>query len=176
MTTRQLILADCAALVLLGITVYFTRASFLRVVGALIAGVSVTLLIAGADALARDLGWWYYPGGNTPYGPLLMYVAAALWYGAGVALIGWRLTRRFGRRGLVALVGVMGIVGPMRDYAGAALTGAIVFTPGIATVLGDAACWAGGTAVAQGVMRLVAGPARGDRLRGLRRGENSLRA
>ena len=165
MTTRMLILADCAALVLLGLTAYLTRATLRRLVGALIAGVTVTLLIAGADALVRKVGWWYYPSLNTPYGLLLMCLAAALWYGAGVALIGWRLTRRFGWRGLAMFVGVMGVVGPLRDYAGAALTGAIVFGPGIVPVLGDAVCWAGGIAIAQAVMRLVAGPARKDRLR-----------
>jgi hypothetical protein len=171
----MLIVADCAALVLLGVTVYLTLATFRRLVGALVAGVTVTLLIAGADALARKVGWWYYPSLNTLYGLLLMYLAAALWYGAGVALIGWRLTRRFGWRGLAAFVAVMGIVGPLRDYSGAALTGGIVFAPGIVPVLGDAVCWAGGMAVAQAVMRLVAGPARKDKLRQTARMNNAVR-
>lgn len=164
-TTRQLLLGNGAALVLLGVTVYLTRATFRRFLGALIGGVTVTLVMVGADALARNLGWWYYPAGMTSYELALMYVAAALWYGAGVALIGWRLTRRFGWRGLVSFIGVMGIVGPLRDYAGAALTHAIVFAPGIVPALGDAACWAGGIALVQAIMRLVSGPARADRLR-----------
>ena len=36
LTTRLLIVADCVSLVLLGITVYLTRATLRRVVGALI--------------------------------------------------------------------------------------------------------------------------------------------
>jgi hypothetical protein len=120
--------------------------------------------MAGVDALARDLGWWRYPGVQTPYGRVLMYVAAGLWYGAGVALIGWRLRRRFGWRGLAAFLGVIGVLGPLRDYAGAALTGVIVFAPGIVPILADAACWVAGTALIQGLMNLIAGPARGDRL------------
>lgn len=165
MTTRLIIVADCVALVLLGITVYLTRATLRRFLGALIGGVAVTLLMVGVDALARERGWWYYPDVSTPYGLPLMYAAAALWYGAGVALIGWWLTRRFGWRGLVGLVGAAAILGPVRDYAGAALTGAIVFGPGTTPALLDAACWGCGIALVQGIMRLVAGPARSDRLR-----------
>jgi hypothetical protein len=169
MTTRLLILADCVALVLLGITVYLTRATLRRVVGALIGGFTVTALMAGVDALARERGWWSYPNVSTPYGLTLLYVAAALWYGAGVALIGWRLTRRFGWRGLVGLVGAATVLGPVRDYAFAALTGVIVFAPGTPPALLDAACWGCGIALVQGVMRLVAGPARSDRLRQARK-------
>src|SRR6266542_4437899 len=165
MTTRVLIIADCVALALLGTTVYLTRATLRRVVGALIGGFTVTALMAGVDALARERGWWSYPNVSTPYGLPLMYVAAALWYGAGVALIGWRLTRRFGWHGLIGLVGVAAILGPVRDYAYAAVTGVIIFGPGIQPALLDAACWASGIAAAQGIMRLVAGPAGSDRLR-----------
>jgi hypothetical protein len=165
MTTRLLILADGVALILLGITVYLTRATLRRFVGALIGGFTVTALIAGVDALARERGWWSYPNVSTPYGLLLLYLAAALWYGAGVALIGWRLTRRFAWRGLVGLVGAATILGPVRDYAYAALTGVIVFAPGAGPALLDAACWGCGIALVQGVMRPVAGPARSDRLR-----------
>jgi hypothetical protein len=131
----------------------------------LIGGVTVTALMAGVDALARERGWWDYSSLDTPYGLPLMYAAAALWYGAGVALIGWRLIRRFGWRGFAGLVGVAAVLGPARDYVWAALTGVIVFAPGIAPALLDAACWGFGIALVQGVMRLVAGPAGSDRLR-----------
>ena len=57
------------------------------------------------------------------------------------------------------------VVGTLRDYlvAGQAL-GLIVLAPGPLTVLVVAACWAGMTALAQAVMRVVAGPAAADRL------------
>ena len=57
------------------------------------------------------------------------------------------------------------VIGTLRDYlvAGQAL-GFIVIAPGLLTVLVDAACWAGTTALAQAVMRVVAGPARDDKL------------
>ena len=57
------------------------------------------------------------------------------------------------------------VIGPLRDYQTAAkFPQLIVFAPGIVTAFVDGVCWAGLTALAQGVMRLVAGPAREDRL------------
>jgi hypothetical protein len=164
MTTQQLLWANCAALALLAITIYISRATFRRVVSALAGGIAAALLNVGQDALAHSTGWWHYPSVKTPYGPMLMYSVVVLWYGAGVALIGWRVTRRFGGRGLMAFIGVMGIYGPARDYAAGAWSGAIVFAPGVVPVIADAACWASGMALAQGVMRLVGGPAKNDRL------------
>ena len=56
-------------------------------------------------------------------------------------------------------------VGTPRDYAVAALLPEFfVIGPGVGPALADAACWAGTLALAQAVMRLVAGPARGDSL------------
>ena len=40
----------------------------------------------------------------------------------------------------------------------------IALAPGLTTILVDVVCWAGLTALAQGVMRLVAGRAAADRL------------
>ncbi len=166
MTTQQLILIDCFCLVLLGLAAYFTRATPRRLLGALVGGVAATVLGVGLDVAGHSLGWWHYTFVTTPYGPPLMYVAVGLWYGAGVALIGWRVTRRFGGRGQAAFIGFMTVYGPIRDYVGVAATGGAiqVITPGIAPAVGDAALWATIIAVAQGVMRLVAGPAASDRL------------
>jgi hypothetical protein len=82
---------------------------------------------------------------------------------AVLALIGWRVTRRFGWRGQVVFLIVVTVIGPLRDYfvAGQAL-GVIVLVPGPLTVLVDAACRLATTALAQAVMRVVAGPARAD--------------
>lgn len=164
MTTQQLVLADCFALLLLCITAYLTRATRRRLVGALVAGIVVALLVVTADVYAHSRGWWIYPAATTSYGPPLMYVAVFLWYGAGVALVGWRLTRRFGWRGQVAFIAFMAVYGPVRDYLGAAFTHAIVFAPGLLPVIGDGLCWAGGMALAQAVMSLIAGLPKSDPL------------
>jgi hypothetical protein len=91
--------------------------------------------------------------------PVLAFLFAAL------ALIGWRVTRRFGWRGQAALLFAVASLGTLRDCLVATwLPDFIVFAPGIGIVLVDAACWSGLLAVAQVVMRLVAGPVREDPL------------
>jgi hypothetical protein len=166
MTTQQLILiaASCVYLVVMVVTAYFTRATRRRVTGALFGGVAVGLVGVGVESLAHAMGWWRYPSVETPYGPPLMYPVAVLLF-AALALIGWRVTRRFGWRGQAAFLCAVTIVGTVRDYRVAAwLPEFIVFAPGIGTALVDATCWAGLLAFAQAVMRLVAGPVRGDPL------------
>jgi hypothetical protein len=159
MTTQHILVLHGVALVLLGGAVYFTRATWRRVAGAMAAGVTVGLFCFAVDILGNDSGWWRYTTVDTPYGPLWMYTLGGLWYGAGVALIGWRVTRRFGSRGLVAFIAFMAVYGPLRDYAGSAASGLFAMEPGIVPLLADAACWAAGMALAQAAMRLVAGPA-----------------
>ena len=149
---------------LLLLVVLLTRPTWRRGVGATLAGLTVAGLDLLVDMVAHAQGWWSYPAMSTSYGPLLFYVATGLWYGSGVALIGWRLLRRFGQGGLLGLLGGMAVYGPVRDLLGAAATGVIAFGPGPVPLLADASSWAGLTAVAQGVMWVVAGPASADPL------------
>src|SRR5260370_457591 len=60
----------------------------------------------------------------------------------------------FGRRGLVIFLAIFVVYG----------NNIIVFGAGVAPVIGDALCWATMAILAQGVMRLIAGPAKADRL------------
>jgi hypothetical protein len=165
MTTQQLLLrATCVYLTLLVATVYFTRATVRRALGALAGGAAVAVVGVGVEVLCQTLGFWHYRSTDAPYGPLLMYPLAVVLF-AVLALIGWRVTRRFGWRGQAVFLGAVTVVGTLRDYlvAGQAL-GIIVLAPGIVTALVDAVCWIGTVALAEAVMRLVAGPARGDSL------------
>ena len=166
MRKQQLILiaASCVYLAVLIVTVYFTRATRGRITGALIGGVAVGVVGVGVEALAHAMGWWHYPSVETPYGPPLMYPVVVLLF-AALALIGWRITRRFGWRGQAAFLIAVAILGTLRDYRVAAwLPEFIVFAPGIRIALIDAACWGGLLAFAQAVMRLVAGPVKNDPL------------
>ena len=89
--------------------------------------------------------------------PLLVVIFAFL------ALFGWIVTRRFGWRGLTVFLAVLAIVGALRDYFIAGkLLGLIVFAPGVFLAIIDGFLWAGLTALAILVMRLVSGPARID--------------
>jgi hypothetical protein len=165
MSLQQLLLvATGVYLVFLCAAVYFTRATARRILGALAGGVAVAVVGFGVELVCQAAGLWHYPSDDTGRGPLLMYPLLALVW-AVLALIGWRVVRRFGWRGEVVFLTVVALQGTLRDYfeAGQAL-GMIALAPGLTTVLVDIVCWAGLTALAQGVMRLVAGPAAADRL------------
>lgn len=161
---RLLALAGCVYLVVFALTIYFTRATARRVLGAAAAGMAVAVVGFGVELLCQALGFWHYPSDDTGRGPLLMYPILVLMF-AVLALIGWRVVRRFGWRGEVAFLALVTVLGALRDYfeAGQALA-MIALAPGITTVLVDMGCWAGLTALAQGVMRLLAGQAAADRL------------
>jgi hypothetical protein len=164
-TGSQLVGIDGICLVLVAVVIYFTRAAPKRVFGAVVAGSVATAIGIGFDVVGDAMGWWHYTMVRTPYGPPLMYVALGLWYGVGVTLIGWRVIRRFRRRGLIAFIGFMAVYGPLRDYAASPLTkGTVqVISPDIMPLV-DMALWASLKTVAQGIMWLVAGSPDADRL------------
>jgi hypothetical protein len=161
---QLMLLASAVYVVLLGTTIYFTRATTRRVLGALAGGGMAAVAGFGVEVICQALGLWRYPADDTGYGPPLMYPVIVLMF-AVLPLIGWRVVRRFGWRGELMFLAVIAVVGTFRDYMVAQeATGIIALTPGIATVLVDLAAWSGLTALAQGVMRLVAGPAGADSL------------
>jgi multidrug transporter EmrE-like cation transporter len=164
MSPQQLLLVGAGVyLVYLCAAVYFTRATARRVLGALVGGVAVAAVGYGVELACQALGLWYYPSDDTGRGPLLMYPSLAfLW--ATLALIGWRVVRRFGWRGEVVFLAAVALLGTLRDYFVGQALGGIVLAPGVTTVLVEIVCWAGQTALTQALMWLVAGPAAADRL------------
>ena len=165
MTPRQIIIVICAYLVALVAVVYFTRATSRRVVGALVGGAAVGCFGMGAIVLGNALGLWRVPIFWTPYFLTLFYLALAISV-TPIYLVTWRVARRFGWRGLAVCLCVVAVIGPPRDYLYAAKFPAwMVFAPGIAPILADAATYVGIVALGHAVMRLIAGPSREDRLR-----------
>src|SRR5262245_28342309 len=82
-----------------------------------------------------------------------------------IFLVTWRIARRFGWRGPAVIFAAAAVIGPPREFAvEARFLEWITYTPGVATVLAIAAVYVGGFAAGHGVMRLLAGPARGSRL------------
>ena len=161
--TQILILASCVYLSMLVAAIYFTRATTRRVVGALTGGVAVALVGPGVEAFGHARGWWRYTADDTPIGPVAMYPLIVVVF-AFLALIGWIVSRRFGGRGLTVFLGALAVVGTLRDYFIAGkLMGLIVFAPGALLPIIDGFLWAGLTALAIAVMRLVSGPAGIDR-------------
>ena len=162
--TTIIILASFVYGSLLIAAVYFTRATKRRVLGAVAGGGAVALVGAGVEAFAHARGWWRYTSDDTPFGPLAIYPLLVVAF-AFLALIGWRVMRRFGWRGLAVFLGVLAVVGTLRDYLiSGRIMGLVVFAPGFVLVFIDAFLWAGLTALAIAVMRAVSGPARDDRL------------
>jgi len=164
MTTNQLIAIDSIALLLAGVVVYFTRAVPRRVLGAALGGLVAIGIGTSLDVLGDAMDWWHYTMGTTGHGPVLMYVAIWLWWGVGAQLIGWRLNRRFGRRGLFGFIGFLAVYGTLRDYVGVTLTnGAVqVIGSGIRPLVADVVLWGTFNAVAQGIMWLTAGSPESD--------------
>ena len=77
----------------------------------------------------------------------------------------WRVAGRFGGRGLVVCLIVAGVIGPPRDYLYTSIYPKwMVFAHGVAPILADAATYVAIVALGHAVMRLVSGPARGERL------------
>jgi hypothetical protein len=140
-----------------------TRARARRIAGALagaaVGGVAALCMIA----LGEEVGWWHMAIIWEPYFVTLLWIDFILC--AFIFLITWRIARRYGWRGLAAVAVVAAVLGPLRDYRyiehfpewGA-------YSPGIAPALAISATYILLGVLGHTVMRLVAGPAKKDRL------------
>ncbi len=165
MTTPQLVLVTCAYLIELVAVGYFTRATSRRILGAVVGGAAVGVFGLGAIILGNALELWRVPIFWTPpYFLPLFYLGLAISV-TPIYLVTWRLARRFGWRGLAVFICIVAIIGPPRDYLFAATFPAwMVFAPGVAPILADAAAYVGIVAIGHAVMRLIAGPSCEDKL------------
>jgi hypothetical protein len=167
---KVLALGVAATTVMFVAVAFFSRATPRRIVGALLGAVPVIPWVVLCDAIARRFGWWHYPSVTTDIAPLAWYVAAALWYGAALGLVGWRVIRRFGRLGLTAFLSALAVLGVARDYLYSVTTGLIVFGSGAIPLVADFLAYALAAAAVQIAMYWIAGLPRSDRLaRGRRR-------
>ena len=164
MTTLQMLVMIGLYAAALVAVIYFTRAPARRVTGALAGGAAVGLMALGSIKLCETLGWWKIPLASTPYFVFILYVGLAISC-APIYIVTWRVARRFGWRGLALFVVIVAVVGPPRDYLYVATFPKwMVFSPGLAPILADSVTYIGIVLVGHVVMRLVAGPAREDRL------------
>ena len=163
MTTEQLHLFNGLALVLLVVVGILTRATARRIAGALAGGAAAGVAVLGIIAFGEGVGWWHMAITWEPYFLALLWINFAL--SAFPFLITWRIARRFGLRGLAVAVIAAAVIGPPRDYWymerfpewGA-------YGPGVAPVLAISATYVLLLVAGHGVMRLVAGSARGSPL------------
>jgi hypothetical protein len=163
MTTQQIHLFNALYLVILVAVAILTRATARRIAGALAGGAAAGLPALGIIALGERLGWWHMAIAWEPYFLALLWIDFAL--AAFVFLITWRIARRFGGRGLAAVLVVAAVLGPVRDYRymrqfpewGA-------YAPGPAPIVAVSATYVLLGTLGHAVMRWIAGPARDDRL------------
>jgi hypothetical protein len=136
MTTQMLHLYNAFCLGVLLVVVLLTRATVRRALGALVAGLVFGVVCLCLDALGEAAGLWHFAIDWEPYFLSLALINFALPC-AVIYLVTWRINRRFGWRGVGAVV---------------------AYAPGIAPVLAVAGTYIVMVFVGQAVMRLVAGP------------------
>jgi hypothetical protein len=163
MTIQQLYLFSGIYLVVLVVVAILTRATLRRIAGAMAGGAATGVVALGIIPLGERVGWWHRAITWEPYFLTLMLIGFALC--AFAFLLTWRISRRFGGRGLAVVLIVAAIIGPPRDYWYLRLFPEWGSDgPGIAPVLALSATYVVLVLVGHGVMRLVAGPAGEDRL------------
>jgi hypothetical protein len=160
MTTQQLFWFGCLYLAVLVIAALLTRATARRIVGALAGGLIVGVVHLIIIALGEEVGWWQIAIKWEPYFLTLLVIGFSLC--GFIYLITWRIARRFGWRGLAVAALFAAVIGPPRNYWymetfpewGS-------YSPGLAPALAISATYILMVLLGHGVMRLVAGPARG---------------
>jgi hypothetical protein len=159
-----LIVGVAITAMMFAVVAFFSRASLRRVVSVLIAAIPVMPMVMFYDKIAAQFGLWHYPAVTGASAPLAWYVAAALWYGAALGLIGWRVIRHWEMPGLFAFVVLFALFGVARDYAYHLTTQLIVFGPGPLPLLADLFAYSSAAVVVQLLMRWIVGPAKSDAL------------
>lgn len=163
MTTQQLHLFNALYLVLFVVVAFMTRATGRRIAGAVAGAAAAGLIGLGILYLGEQVGWWHMAIAWEPYFLAILWLDFAL--GGFVFLFTWRIARRFGLSGLMVVLVLAAVLGPVRDYQymksfpewGS-------FGPGIAPVLAVSAIYILFGVVGHAVMRLIAGPAEEDQL------------
>jgi hypothetical protein len=161
--TNLSIVATCVyACVLVG-AVRVLRPGARRTVGALAGGVAAALVGVVIEAVAHQQGFWHYTENDTPVGPAFIHPFNVIIF-ALIALIAWRIGRRFGVRGQAIYVGAEAIINPPGDYIVAVQWfGMIKIGPGVSLALMalmDIAAWGILSTVSLAVMQRVAGPSK----------------
>ena len=159
---QTLLIGAVVGPVLFAASVFITGARRRHIGAAALAAVAYGLATYCWDRLAAVAGWWYYPFDPTATGPVLaLDLLAGVVAGGAFGLVGARLTASYGRLGLAAFLLAWTAWGVLHDLAGSALfagSNLMTFTNGPVPPLADAVNYATCGALAQLVIRLVAGP------------------
>jgi hypothetical protein len=161
MTTLQLHVFNGLYFAFLVVVAFLTRATALRIAGALAGGAAFGAVGLGIIAVGEQVGWWHMAITWEPYFLTLLFLGFVISC-APVYLLTWRMARRFGWRGLAVFTVFAAVIGPPRDqWYMAKFPEWGFYGPGIAPFLAIAATYAVMVALGHSVTCLVAGPARG---------------
>ena len=162
----ELVLATYIGLTLLVGAAYVSRASVLRVASSVVGGALFSVFVT---VLPIWMGWRRFVALEHATQAMLLLFASGVLVGAAIALIGWRIARRFGWRGLAVVVTVVSIGFPLRERLYLSAAHLMVVVPGFRPWIANTLSYACGLLLSHAVMRLIAGPARDDRLARSRR-------
>ena len=87
------------------------------------------------DTIGARLGGWDYPALESRTAPFAWYLAGALWYGAALGIVRWRVVCRLSRRGLTAFLAALALIGVRRDYLYSVTTEQIQSVQGLCCLL-----------------------------------------
>jgi len=164
MTPQQVILFTVLYGIAMVIAIYFTRATTRRIVGSLVGAAVAGLVAMGIIASCEALKWWHIPYAPTLFFAILFYFGLSVTL-TPIYLITWRVARRWGWRGLAVFVGIVGVIGPPRDYMYAmTFPKWMVFAPGAAPIIADGVAYIAIVVIGHVAMRVVAGPSGKDSL------------
>ncbi len=155
-----LIIGAIGAPLLFLLSAWLTRPSQREVSAALLAGGAYALSNATWDQVAFGAGLWSYPAFEGSALLWLLYIPAGMVSGGAFGLVGWRLTRRFRRKGLALFLLGWSLWGLLHDFGGAALfasSSLVEFAPGPLPVLADGLLYAFCGTLAQMVIRAFMG-------------------
>jgi serine/threonine protein kinase len=163
----QLVSWLCYTAALFGAAVLATRARLRRIGGALAGGALFSAAWFAKLRLDYAIGWWHSRFADSP-DPLSLFSApvmfAVLAFGlAAFLLVTWRASRRFGWIGPAVCLVAMGAGGAFRDrlYWDQVMH-MMTIDPGVKPLLGDMTLLGLAFVLSLALMRLIAGPAKGD--------------
>jgi hypothetical protein len=165
---QALLIGFIVAPLLFGLSAYFTRANRRRIFAALLAGLAFGFGNLLWDQIAFRMDWWTYPAFQTITWWMTLYIPSGLVAGGAFGLIGWRVTRRFGRTGFVLFILFWSLWGILHDFGGGAAfqsSNLMAFAAGPIPVIMDGILYATCQLVAQVTIYLIAGPSNVDPLR-----------
>ena len=165
--SQALLIGFIVAPTLFALSAYFTRANMRRIVGALVGAAAYGAINYGWDQVAAGLGWWSYPAWlGTGRAPLTLYALAGI-VGGAFGLVGWRIVRRWGWRGVVGFLLFWAVYAMVHDYGGSkafASSQLMIFGPGLMPIIAIVLWYITGNAASLLAVRLIGGPASADPL------------